>query len=444
MKKLFITTFILALIAYACKKDDFETPVESVEAASISDAVNYSSMILPASDHFDSIPQDPKNPLTAQKVELGKLLFHDTRLAGNPRVSDGLYTYSCASCHHAEAGFQSGLAQAIGEGGSGFGLTGETRIPSPLYQLDSIDALPIRTPTILNSAYQEVMLWNGSMGATGVNDTTQADWTSGTPFANNVYGFQGLETVGITALRKHRFFIDTAYLSSDPTYEPLFDASFPDSLPEKRITIFTVSLAIAAYERTVLANQSPFQRWLHGDRRALTADENAGRKLFFGKAKCGSCHKGPALNTMKFYALAMNDMQEGVNGAVNIPVNPVENKGRGGFTNKPRDRFKFKVPQLYNLKDVKFFGHGASFGTVEEVVQYMNNAVPQNAKVPLNHLPKSFVPLGLTDVEIGQIVKFVEEGLYDPNLSRYEPTSVPSGNCIPNNDTQSKIDRGCQ
>jgi cytochrome c peroxidase len=102
------------------------------------------------------------------------------------------------------------------------------------------------------------------------------------------------------------------------------------------------------------------------------------------------------------------------------------------------------VPQLYNLRDVKFLGHGASFGSVEEVVRYINNGVSQNANVPLSRLPKSFAPLGLTDIEIGQIVKFVEDGLYDPNLSRYEPASVPSGNCIPNNDTQSRLDRGCQ
>jgi cytochrome c peroxidase len=444
MKKSILSTFILLLIVYGCKKDEVPSLQESVEAASISDAVDYSIMILPESDHYDSIPQDPKNPLNAAKVELGKLLFHETRLGGNPRFANGIYTYSCASCHHAEAGFQSGIAQGIGEGGFGFGLTGETRIPSPVYPLDSVDVLPIRTPTILNTAYQEVMMWNGSMGATGVNANTQYAWTLGTPFANNSYGFEGLETVSITGLKKHRFLVDTAFLSSDSTYKSLFDAAFADSLPENRITYFTASLAIAAYERTVLADQSPFQQWLRGNRKALTTDENAGRRLFFGRAKCGRCHSGPALNSMDFYALGMNDLQEGVNGVINMPGNPIENKGRAGFTSKGRDKYKFKVPTLYNLKDVRFFGHGASFNSVEEVVRYINNGVPQNPKVPLTQLPKVFVPLGLTDVEIGQIVKFVEDGLYDPNLSRYEPSSVPSGNCIPNNDAQSKADRGCQ
>src|SRR5690348_403676 len=152
------------------------------------------------------------------------------------------------------------------------------------------------------------MLWNGSLGATGVNDSTQYAWTAGTPLANNFYGFQGLDTLGLEGLQRHRFFVDTTFLSSNSTYKSLFSTAFPDSLSSHRITNFTVAQAIAAYERTVLANQSPFQRWLHGDRTAMNAQENAGRKLFFGKAKCGTCHKGPALNTMDFYALGMNDL----------------------------------------------------------------------------------------------------------------------------------------
>jgi cytochrome c peroxidase len=253
-----------------------------------------------------------------------------------------------------------------------------------------------------------------------------------------------LETLGITGIKKHRFFVDITWLSSNPTFKSLFDQAFPDLSPKTRISDTTVALALAAYQRTLLPNQSPFQRWLRGDKKALTADEKAGKTLFFGKAKCGKCHNGPALNSMEFYALGMNDMKKGVNGVIRIQPKAIENKGRGGFTQKRGDLFKFKVPQLYNLKDVKFFGHGASFASVEEVVRYMNNAVTQNPNVPVTKLPTVFAPLGLTDTEITQIVKFVEDGLYDPNLIRYVPDHVPSGNCIPNNDTKSKTDRGCQ
>ncbi|HXL55198.1 MAG TPA: cytochrome c peroxidase, partial [Chitinophagaceae bacterium] len=105
MKKFLFSTFICLVIVTACRKDELQvTPTNSLDAWSNSDAVNYSVFILPESDHYDSIPQDPLNPLTSEKVELGKLLFHEAKLGGNPRFSEGLYTYSCASCHHAEAG----------------------------------------------------------------------------------------------------------------------------------------------------------------------------------------------------------------------------------------------------------------------------------------------------------------------------------------------------
>lgn len=441
MKRLFLPAIICIIIVTGCRKDELQSTLSSVDAFEESNLIDYNKFLLPQSDQYDSIPQDANNPLTAEKVELGKLLFHETKLAGTPKFEEGLYTYSCASCHHAEAGFQSGLAQAISEGGVGFGTVGETRIPSLTYPKSLIDVQPIRTPSVLNTAYQQVMLWNGSLGATGVNTNTQALWTGA--LSINSYGFQGLETLCFAAFPKHRLTIDTTWLCSDSIYKPLFDLAFPDTPVQRRVSLITVSLAIAAYERTLLANQSPFQRWIRGDKKALTTDENAGRKLFFGKAKCDRCHKGPALSSDAFYALAMNDLQEGVNGVINIPNDPLENKGRGGFTNKESDKYKFKVPQLYNLKDVHFFGHGASFTSIEEVVRYFNNAVPQNPNVPVSKLPKSFVSLGLTDTEIAQIVKFIENGLYDPNLTRYVPGSVPSGNCIPNNDVQSKIDRGC-
>jgi cytochrome c peroxidase len=282
------------------------------------------------------------------------------------------------------------------------------------------------------------------MGSTGVNANTQYAWT-GPLLENNFLGYQGLETLNFAAIKKHRLFVDTSFFNNDSTYKTLFGQAFPDTPENSRISVTTVCLAIAAYERTVLTNQSPFQRWLRGDKTALTADENAGRKLFFGIAKCGRCHNGPALNSMQFFALGMNDLQQGVNGVINIPPSPSEDKGRGGFTNVNADMFKFKVPQLYNLKDVHFYGHGASFTSLDQVVHYFNDAVPQNPNVPVKRLPKVlFVPLGLTDTQISQIVQFVQDGLYDPNLSRYETASVPSGNCIPNNDEQSRIDRGCE
>lgn len=445
MKKLLTTMCIAIYTLYACQKDEVTADIngQSIDAADISDAKDYSGMIQPLSNELTLIPQDPQNPLTTDKVALGKLLFHETRLGLNPKQTEGLQTYSCASCHHAEAGFQSGLVQGIGEGGIGFGVKGETRLPSALYTIENIDVQPIRVPSVLHTAYQEIMLWNGELGGTGLNIGTEDKWTN-TGNENNFTGLQGVEILGLASRTKHRLNPDTTWFAENETYKNLFDLAFPEIPETDRITSYTVSLALGAYQRTLLANQSPFQRFLRGDKKAMTRDEKDGKTLFFGKAKCVNCHTGPGLSSMQFVALGMNDMQEGVNGAINVSPDNRESKGRGGFTGNEKDMYKFKVPQLYNLRDVTAFGHGGSFSSIEEVIRYKNAAIPQNSNVPQSQISKMFRPLLLTETEIDKLVKFVRDALYDPNLSRYTPATLPSGNCIPNNDAQSRTDRGCE
>ena len=114
--------------------------------------------------------------------------------------------------------------------------------------------------------------------------------------------------------------------------------------------------------------------------------------------------------------------------------------GRGGFTKDPADEYKFKTPQLYNLADSPFYGHGATFGTLEDVVAYKNAGVPQ---VSNPNLSADFVPLGLTAQEQADLVVFLETGLYDNDLARYEPSLLPTGNCFPVNDDESRVDLGC-
>lgn len=397
----------------------------------------------PASDDFTQIPQDPKNPLTRDKVTLGKLLFHDPCIGSHPKDSKGLMTYSCSSCHHAKAGFQANMAQGIGEGGLGFGLRGEGRFPDPAYVKDSIDVQPIRTPSALNIAFQTNILWNGQFGATGVNTGTDYAWTPGTPKEVNNLGFEGVETQAIAGQKVHRLNIDTVFLNAVEAYKYLFNKAFSNLSPTKRITKQTAGLAIAAYERTLFASESPFQKWLAGNRYAMSNQQKLGAVLFFGKANCYKCHNGPALNSMAFYALGMNDLQDGHYGAVNADPNKAEHKGRGGFTGKSEDMFKFKVPQLYNLKDSKFYGHGASFTSIWEVLQYKNNGIPQNSKVPKSQLAPEFSQLHLTTDELKALEDFILNGLHDPNLNRYVPTVLPSKLCFPNNDIQSKIDMDC-
>ena len=175
---------------------------------------------------------------------------------------------------------------------------------------------------------------------------------------------------------------------------------------------------------------------LRGDEDALSEKELKGAQVFFGKGGCVGCHNGPALSSPRFatkeemfFAVGFGDldMNEGVVGAITDAVR----KGRGGFTGDEFDNYKFKIPPLYNLKDSDFMGHGATFATVREVVEYKNAGTSQ-ADIPLDRLDYRFRPLELTEEEIDELVYFIEESLYDSNLDRYVPTSLPSGQCVVN------------
>lgn len=396
---------------------------------------------LPTDGDLSSIPADPRNPITREKVELGKMLFHETALGTNPRLNAGEGTYSCASCHHAAAGFAAGRVQGIGEGGVGFGISGEARKASNHYPLDSIDVQQIRSPTALNVAYQTVSLWNGQFGATGPNSGTDALWAYGTPIETNRLGYEGPETQAIAGLTVHRMEVGPDLLNSVPGYRQLFADAFPGVPENDRLSNEYAGLAIAAYERTLLASQAPFQRWLRGDNNALDDQEKNGAILFFGKAQCSSCHNGPALDSDEFHAIGM----KGLTGGAIIGSDPthVAHLGRGGFTGNSEDMYAFKVPQLYNLRDQGLFGHGATFNSIESVIRYKNAGVPQDRNIGTNQLSPNFQPLNLSSQEVTDLARFIESGLYDASLTRFVPSSVPSGTCFPNSDPISSVDLGC-
>lgn len=433
----------LLLFVASCQKDDpiVLTPNQDLRQL-MTELGGKDQFILPDSDDYANIPQDPNNPLYDQKVRLGQLLFHETGLGVAPKNARNLNQYSCASCHFAGAGFQAGTFQGIGEGGAGFGFNGEQRTVATGMPLDEIDVQPIRSPTALNVAYQEVMLWNGQFGATGPNAGTEDSWTEGTPKAENWRGLQGVETQAIAGLGVHRLMVNEDIVDS-LGYRPLFDAAFP-MLPENmRYELLPAALAIAAYERTLLANEAPFQRWLKGNPNAMTEAELRGAVVFFSKGNCNSCHTGPALNSMSFHALGMADLVDCPEPTFGTTRENVENLGRGGFTGNPAENYQFKTPQLYSLKLSPFYGHGASFRSLREVIDYKNNAVAENPFVDPDQLHPGFQPLGLTEQEIDDLVTFLTEGLEDDNLRRYEPTVLLSGQCFPNNDEDSRADLGC-
>jgi cytochrome c peroxidase len=193
----------------------------------------------------------------------------------------------------------------------------------------------------------------------------------------------------------------------------------------------------------VLSTEAPFQQWLRGQTGAMSASQKRGAVLFFGRANCVACHSGPALANMSFHALGMGELEgPGVFSDFN-PKDPVH-LGRASFTQRDADRYRFKTPQLYNLSDDAFLGHGSSFTSIRDVIEYKNEAVRQSTLVPAERLDPLFVPLELTEDEMDDLTAFLERGLYDADLQRHAPTVLPSGNCFPNNDPQSREDLGCE
>ena len=447
MRKVY-TLLAILLVLTACQKERDESDILDIELNSAlfnaSDGVGRSFFKLPESNQLNEIPQDPQNPLTSQKVALGKMLFHETGLGVNPKDAVSLQTYSCASCHFAGAGFQAGIRQGIGEGGIGFGVNGEGRFHNPDYTPSDMDVQSLRTPSAMNGAYQKNLLWNGQFGATGVNRSLSDLWANvddSSPLKVNDLGFEGLETQAIAGLGVHRMDC-TPEMVEIGGYQSMFDAAFSDIPTPERYDLHQAGLAIAAYERTLLANQTPFQQWLRGNNGAMSKSEKRGAIVFFETANCVGCHTGPALNSMEFHAYGMEDL-EGAQ-VTNYDPDDVAHKGRGGFTKRTSDEYKFKVPQLYNLTDSPFYGHGGSFHSIREVVEYKNNGQAENHSVPATQLSEEFEPLHLSSQEIEDLVLFLEHSLYDSDLKRYEPTELPTGNCFPNSDETSRGDLNCE
>lgn len=391
--------------------------------------------IMPVDNDWKNIPQDPKNPITKAKVELGKLLFHEPALSAGPKCKTWENQASCASCHHAAAGFYAGVPQGIGTGGMGFGKKGEGRTKDPNCPEPDLEVSCIRASTVMNLAWQKNLLYNGLFGATGMNKGTDSLWKPGTAQEKNKLGYEGLEAASIGGQGIHWMDISFSKIKGNTEYKKMFADAFPEIPENTRINEVTAGLAMAAYQRTIISNQAPFQKWLNGEKNALTTNQLKGAMVFFGKGNCKECHTGPALSSMNFHAMAMNDLSGP--GVYRIDPKSGKHKGRGAFTGNPADLYKFKVPQLYNLVDSKYYGHGSSFHSVKEVVEYMNNARPQNAIVPSTHIATEFVPLNLKPDEINYLVDFIENALYDKDLMRFAPKSLPTKHGIPNNDPKS-------
>lgn len=447
MKIKFLTCVFCIVFFISCEHDVAPSLIldsnlrQNIAAQSPTSSADF--YVLPESFDLHHLPnQDKKNPVTEDKVLLGQLLFFETGLAQEAKYSVSLNSYSCSSCHVPSRGFTAGRFQGIADGAVGFGKFGEGRRKNTLYQGSEVDAQGARPLPVINLTYVTNALWAGSFGSNGVNVGTESVWNQDTMIEINRKIFEGLEANNQRALIVHRQVIDQPTMAK-LGYIDLFDAAFPEYPVTKRYTRETGGLAIAAYFRTILTNQAPFQKWLKGESQALTESQKQGAMLFFGKAACVNCHKSPSFNSMEFQAVGVKNLYQSGLEVFRTDINDRRNLGRGGFTYRAEDMHKFKVPQLYNLKDVGFYFHGASKTSIRDVVEYFNKAIPENPDVPKSQISDLFNPIGLNETEIDQLTDFIANGLFDSNLERYAPIKTKSGNCFPNNDLQARIDMGC-
>ena len=144
---------------------------------------------------------------------------------------------------------------------------------------------------------------------------------------------------------------------------------------------------------------------------------------------------------MDFYALGTEDMY--AHGGTNTSSTDPRNWGRGMFTGKDEDMFKFKVPQLYNLADYTHFFHGSSKTTLEDVIDFKVRARSENKSVEQSRISSSFRPLFLDEEQKANLVDFLRNALHDEDVQRFVPESVLSGYCFPNNDKMSREEMGC-
>ena len=395
--------------------------------------------ILAESSNYSSIPnQEPSNPITQDKVELGKMLFFETGLAQQALHEDCIETYSCSSCHIPSRGFLPGRKQGIADGAFGFGVNGSTRSILNNYEETDLDAQGTRPLSVLNVAYVTNTLWSGTFGANDRNVGTEDRWT-GLAEVNET-GYVGLEAQNIEGFHLHRLDVNEHVLD-DYGYRSMFDKAFSDFPLDERYGPTTASFAISAYLRTILTDKTPFQEFLKGDAGALTMNQKEGALLFFGKARCTNCHNSPSFSSMNFYALGTADLYE--NQGLNTNEEDPRNLGRGFFTGEEKDNYRFKVPQLYNLRDYTHFFHGSSKASLLDVLKFKAKAETENPNVKPEQLSAKFRPVDLTDQEMYALLDFLTNALYDEDIERYMPNSVLSGNCFPNNDAKSRQEIGC-
>lgn len=307
-----------------------------------------------------AVPVPADNPQTAAKAALGKQLAFDVRLSKNDSMS-------CANCHLPAAGGAGPTARAFGHGGE----------------------LGRWAPSWNNSGYYTSLFWDGR--AASLEEQTGA-----------LPGHMG----PISAPGEMGGKLDeiVAKLNAVPTYKRQFNNTFgSDATPE------AIAKAIAAFERTLVARNSPFQRYVSGNNKALSPAAKRGFELFRSKAMCTTCHTPPLLTDNSFHNISAPQ------------IGPLaEDAGRADVTKDAADKGKFKTPGLYNSASRAFFMHDGAFSKMSQVIEHYNiGGSPQN----MNQDPL-IMPLKLNDKEKADLAAFMQS-LTDPALDRITAPELP-------------------
>jgi len=307
-----------------------------------------------------TVPQPKNNKLTKERIELGRYLYFDERLSKSGKIS-------CATCHHPHRGWTDlkPVAKAVGHAG---------RVG------------PRNSPTILNAAYQKHQFWDGR--AKSLEEQAlgpiEADVEMNMP---------------LDALEKK--------IKSIKGYRELFAKAYPG----EKITAKTIAKAIASFERTVVSTESPFDKYIKGDKTALTTQQKRGWKLFKGKGHCTDCHDNFNFTDGSFHNIGLHDGE-------------LKGKELGRYNVKPRKAWYgvFKTPTLRDVAKSYPYFHDGSVKTLTEATAICGNGgrFDRNVKNKSTYMKDRH----LTKQEITDIVAFME-ALSGPDVDVKIPTKFP-------------------
>ena len=313
------------------------------------------SMTLPLGLPADSVYIPAGNPMSDEKVALGKLLYFDPRLSKDD-------TISCASCHNPFHGFADPERTSAGVGGQ----------------------LGVRnSPTVLNRLFSKEQFWDGR--AADLEEQAHG------PLVNAVE----------MSMPSHDEVV--ARVRAVKGYAPLFTKAFGDGT----VTMPRIAQAIAAYERTVVTAGSAYDRYLAGDKGALSESQVRGMGVFLGRGRCITCHVGFNLTDESYHNL-------GVGMARAKP-----DLGRYEVTKRDDDRGAFKTPTLRNVALTAPYMHDGSVSTLEAVVELYDRGGEANP-----WLSKEMQPLSLSPQERIDLVAFME-ALTGPVSNGEPPAALP-------------------